>query len=106
MAPRYRITLTESERAKLEALLRSEKIGRRKFINARALLLCNAGPHGPAWIVANVAKALGVTSRTIEHIKKRAVEDGFEAALERLWSVRKGRLLPVLLFLTASLKPV
>lgn len=102
MAPRYRITLTESERAKLEALLRNEKIGRRKFINARALLLCDAGPHGPAWIVANIAKALGVTSRTIEHIKKELSRTG----LRRLWSVRKGRLLPVLLFLTASLKPV
>lgn len=28
-------------------------------------------------------KPWGVTSRTIEHIKKRFVEDGFEAALER-----------------------
>lgn len=83
MAPRYKITLTESERAKLEAFIRNEKTGRRKFITARALLLCDAGPHGPAWTVANVAKALGVTSRTIEHIKKRAVEDGLEAALER-----------------------
>jgi transposase len=27
--------------------------------------------------------ALGVTSRTIEHLKKRFVEDGLEAALER-----------------------
>ena len=83
MAPRYKITLVESERAKLEALVRNGKTARRKFINARALLLCDAGPHGPAWTVANVAKSLGVTSRTIEHLKKRFVEDGLEAALER-----------------------
>lgn len=83
MVPRYRITLMESERAKLEALIRNGKTERKKFISARALLLCDTGPHGPAWTVANVAKALGVTSRTIEHIKKRAVEDGLEAALER-----------------------
>lgn len=50
---------------------------------ARALLLCDAGPGGPAWNVADVAAALGVTSRTIEHLKKRFVEDGLEAALER-----------------------
>ncbi len=83
MAPRYRVTLLKSERAMLEALTRKDKTGAKKFINARALLLCDAGEHGPAWPVANVAEALGITSRTIEHIKKRFVEDGFEAALER-----------------------
>ena len=55
----------------------------RRFIHARALLLCDAGPDGPAWNVADVAEALGVTSRTIEHLKKRFVLEGLEAALER-----------------------
>jgi len=73
----------ESERAELEVLTRNGKTGAKKFINARVLLLCDAGPFGPAWTVANVAKALGITSRTIEHIKKRFVEEGLEAALER-----------------------
>ena len=83
MAPRYRVTLMESERAQLEALTRNGKTGAKKFISARALLLCDAGPHGPAWTVADVAEALGVTSRTIEHLKKRFVEEGLEEALER-----------------------
>ena len=83
MAPRYKVTLVESERAELEALTRNGKTGAKKFINARALLLCDAGEGGSAWTVANVAKALGVTSRTIEHIKKRFVMDGLAAALER-----------------------
>jgi len=47
------------------------------------LLLCDAGALGPAWTVAQVASAVGVTSRTIEHIKKRFIEEGLEAALER-----------------------
>ena len=83
MSPRYRVTLTEQERNELEALTRRGKTHARRFIHARALLLCDAGPHGPAWTVADVAEALGVTSRTIEHLKKRFVEDGLEAALER-----------------------
>lgn len=83
MAPRYKVTLMESERVKLEVLTRNGKTGAKKFINARALLLCDAGSHGSGWTVAKIAEALGVTSRTIEHIKKRFVEDGFEAALER-----------------------
>lgn len=83
MTPRYRITLTKQERNDLETLTRSGKTGAKKFIHARALLLCDAGPDGPAWTVAAAAEALGVTPRTIEHLKKRFVEDGLEAALER-----------------------
>ncbi len=83
MAPRYRVTLTEQERKDLEALTRNGKTGAKKFIYARALLLCDAGPDGPAWAVADVADALGVTSRTIEHLKQRFVEQGIEAALKR-----------------------
>ncbi len=89
MAPRYRVTLTTEERNELEALTRNGKTPAKKFIHARALLLCNASPDGPAWKVADVATALGITSRTIEHFKKRFVEEGIEAAL-----VRKSRVRP------------
>jgi len=83
MAPRYRVTLTDEERASLTDLTRTVKTDARKFVNARALLLCDAAADGPTWPVARVAEALGVTPRTIEHVKKRFVEDGLEAALER-----------------------
>lgn len=83
MAARYKITLTEEERGKLEAMTRSGKIPAKKFMHARALLLCDAGEHGAPWKVADVATALGVTSRTIEHLKKRFVEEGLEGALVR-----------------------
>src|SRR5271157_1878921 len=83
MSQRYRVTLTGQERDDLEALTKRGKTHARRFIHARALLLCDAGPHGPAWTVPDVAEALGITSRTIEHLKKRFVEDGLEAALER-----------------------
>jgi hypothetical protein len=83
MSPRYRVTLTKEERQDLETLTHRGKTHARKFIHARALLLCDAGPDGPAWNVSDVAAALGVTSRAIEHLKKRFVEEGLEAALER-----------------------
>jgi len=83
MSPRYRVTLTKEERKELEAMTRRGKTHARKFIHARALLLCDAGEDDPAWNVVDVAAALGVTSRAIEHLKKRFVEDGLEAALER-----------------------
>ena len=83
MANRYKVTLTLKEREQLTELTRGNKSTAAKFIHARALLLCDAGKHGDPWKVADVASALGVTSRTIEHLKERFVEDGWEAALAR-----------------------
>lgn len=83
MVARYKITLTQQERGELEAMTRSGKTPAKKFLHARILLLCDAGEHGSAWKVADVAEALGVTSRTVEHLKKRFVEEGLQAALAR-----------------------
>ena len=83
MKPRYRVTLTAQEREELEALTKTAKTDARRFLYARSLLLCDAGPQGPAWAVADTAEAMGVTPRTIEHLKKRFVEEGLAAALER-----------------------
>jgi hypothetical protein len=83
MTPRYRVTLTAQERQELEALTRTVKTNAKRFLYARALLLCDRGPEGPAWTVADTAEAMGVTPRTIEHLKKRFVEEGIEAALSR-----------------------
>jgi len=83
MSPRYRVTLTEQERKELEALTKRGKTHARRFIHARALLLSDAGTAGPSWSVADTAEALGISSRTIEHLKKRFVEEGLDSALER-----------------------
>ena len=83
MKPRYRVTLTEQEREALETLTKTVKTNAKQFLHARALLLCNAGPQGHAWSVADTSEAMGVTPRTIEHLKKRFVEEGLVAALER-----------------------
>jgi transposase len=83
MANRYKVTLTAEERAQLTELTRSGKTSSAKFVHARALLLCDAGEGGDPWKVADVAAALGVTARTIEHLKQRFVEEGMAAALVR-----------------------
>jgi hypothetical protein len=92
MAPRYTVTLTEDERRQLEILTRTGKTAASKFVHARALLLCDAGEHGDPWKVADVAQALGITTRTIEHLKERFVEEGIEAALERKPSTKPPKL--------------
>lgn len=84
MSTRYRITLTEEERKQLLDSTRSGKTNAPKFIHARALLLCDIGPHAEeSWKVADVATALGISARTIEHLKQRFVEKGLDAALTR-----------------------
>lgn len=84
MATRYRITLTEEERKQLRDFTRSGKTNAPKFIHARALLLCDVGRYAEeSWKVADVATALGVSARTIEHLKQRFVEEGLDAALAR-----------------------
>jgi hypothetical protein len=91
MAPRYKVTLTQEERGQLEAMTRGGKAAS-KFIHARALLLCDAGAYGSPWKVADVAEALGITPRTIEHLKERFVEHGIEAALERKPSTKTPKI--------------
>jgi len=83
MKPRYRVTLAAEERHELDALTKTAKTNARQFLYARALLLCDTGPQGPAWTVEDTSGAMGVTPRTIEHLKKRFVEEGLAAALER-----------------------
>ncbi len=83
MAPRYRVTLTKEERKELEAISTKGKRAARTVLYARALLLLDAGEFGPKWSVAQVAQAIGTTSRSLEHLKKRFIEKGLPAAIER-----------------------
>jgi len=83
MAPRYRVTLTKEERKELEAISTKGRRAARTVLSARALLLLDAGEYGPQWVVARVAEALGRTTRSLEQLKKRFVEEGLTAAIER-----------------------
>ena len=91
MVRRYRIKLESGERQELLAASRSSKASGKLFRNARALLLCDQGPEGPGWTVARTAEALGVSSRTIEHLKRRFVQMGLNAALRDEPRPRKPR---------------
>lgn len=89
MAPRYKVTLTKEERQELEAISTKGKRAARTVLYARALLLLDASEHGPKWLVETVAEAVGTTTRSLEHLKKRFVEEGLSVAIER-----KERLTP------------
>ena len=83
MAPRCRVTVESEARQELLGLTRTWKTSSKHVTYAWALLLCDRGPGGPAWTVTRTAEALGVSDRTIEHVKQSFVEEGIEAALRR-----------------------
>ena len=91
MAPRYRVTLTQEERKELEVISKNGRRAARTVLYARALLLLDAGEYGPKWVVIKVAEAIGATPRSIEHLKKRFVEEGLIAAIERKIRVKPPR---------------
>lgn len=84
MAKRYKVTLTRVERDELTELSSKGKRAVRTILYARALLLLDQGKHAEdTWTVASVAEALGTTTRSLEKLKKRFVEEGLIEAIER-----------------------
>jgi len=83
MAPRYKVTLTKDEQKELENISKKGKTAARTVLLSRALLLLDANKDGDKWTVAKVADAVGLTTRTLEHMKKRFVEEGVDFAIQR-----------------------
>jgi hypothetical protein len=83
MAPRYKITLTKEEQQELENISKKGKTAARTVLLSRALLLLDVNRDGEKWTAIKAADALGVTTRTLEHMKKRFVEDGIDFAIQR-----------------------
>jgi transposase len=81
MAKKYRVTLTAEERAELEGMLGKGKADARKLCHARILLQADAGEGGPGRTDGPVAAGLNVSTRTVERVRQRFVEDGLQAAL-------------------------
>lgn len=81
MSPRYRGTLAEDERKELEAFNPNSKTPAKMLTNTLALLLCAAIENDPAWKIADISSAPGITSRALDHLKKRFVEEGISVAL-------------------------
>ena len=81
MRKRYIVRLTDEEREDLTQLVSKGKAAARKLRRARVLLKADA--DGPAWADRRIAEALDVGTRMVENIRRRFVEEGLEAALNR-----------------------
>jgi len=80
---RYVVRLEPGERALLERLVSVGKGAAAKLTHARVLLQADQSAAGPGWTDGRIAEGLGVTTRTVENIRQRFVEEGLEAALVR-----------------------
>jgi transposase len=81
MAKFYRVTLTEAERCELKTLTNRGKGEARKLTHARILLQADEAEGGPHRMDQDIAEALHVSTRTVERVRQRFVEQGLEAAL-------------------------
>ncbi len=81
MAKKYRVTLTDEERAGLESMISRGKADARKLAHARILLQADEAGGAPARTDQEIASSLDVSTRTVERVRRRFVEEGTEAAL-------------------------
>ena len=76
MVKRYRVSLTDEERARLGALTRRGTASVRMVRRAQTLLLASEERPDEA-----IASALQIGTTTVERTRRRFVEEGLEAAL-------------------------
>ena len=81
LAAKYHVTLTEEERARLEALTQRGRIAARTLTHAWILLKADASPGGSAWSDGQIRAAFGVGWSTIARVRRALVDDGLDAAL-------------------------
>jgi len=88
---KYVVTLTIEEREQLQALIRAGKASALKLARARVLLKADAAPGGPDWPDERIAEAVEVGLATVGRVRRRFVELGVAAALERRKQARPSR---------------
>lgn len=79
MAKKYIVRLTDEERKTLRGVIKELKGSSQKV--RRAQILLKADADGPEWRDAQIAEAFDCRTQTVESLRKRFVEQGFEIAL-------------------------
>lgn len=86
MQKRYVVRLTEQERDELRNVVKKLKGTGQKV--RRAQILLKADAEGPNWSDGRIAEAFACRTRTIERLRQRLVERGFEETLHRVERAR------------------
>jgi transposase len=80
---RYTVKLTKSEVQELHSIINKGSHNFQTFRVAYVLLNCDEGKYSEKVTNEQISKVLKIGMRTIDRIKKKFVESGFEGALER-----------------------
>ena len=80
---RYVVDLTAEERDHLKNLINKGKAAARTLLKARILLKADAGPRGEGWADERIADALETNTGMVYQVRRRLVEEGFDAVLTR-----------------------
>jgi len=80
---RYKVTLTSDERLQLQSILSKGKHSSLQFRNACILLNCDEGENVVKSSNEQIAQILHITTKTVERLKQRFVEEGFEVCMDR-----------------------
>lgn len=78
----HRITLTRSQRQKLDGILRGGTHPAHHSRHARILLEADEGVRRPRRTDAQVGVLCGVSARTVARVRRTCAEDGLKIALE------------------------
>lgn len=79
MQKKYIVRLTDQERNELVAVVKKLKGSSQKV--RRAQILLKADVEGPHWTDQQIADAFACRRQTVEQLRQRVVECGFQAAL-------------------------
>jgi transposase len=84
----YKVTLTQKERDELMSITKGGMHSSKKVIHALILLNCDEGEFSEKVSNEDVAKVLKIGTRTIDRLKKKFVEEGYDAVLENRQTTR------------------
>jgi biotin operon repressor len=80
MQKKYIVRLSKAERSTLEEVVKKLKGSSQKV--RRAQILLKADVDGPAWTDERIAEAFDCRRQTVEKLRQRLVERGFQEALD------------------------
>lgn len=80
MQKKYIVRLTDEERETLRSVVRKLKGSSEKVRRAQVLLKADA--DGPNWTDARIGEAFSCRTKTVENIRQRLVQEGFDVVLQ------------------------
>ena len=89
MQKKYVVRLTDDERDQLRDVVRKLKGTSQKV--KRAQILLKADVNGPSWTDRKIAEAFDCRVQTVEDIRQRLVERGFDETLNGVQQVKPSR---------------